>query len=282
MWGLHNVGRNGQNSGMGTIAKSFAALRANPKLSLSGLLGLAIFIWDRVNDYLTGSGLMVAWLGADWFGKVTQSGWFTLLGLVLVLFSLWRIGVLSAKGQQLAAETEAAKQQLRSEAEMGAYQRVSRTIQRIFDIYFEERRLVEARMDLSKLESSLTQFLDVIARYEKSDEFLVRPSDENFMYRASMRGLEAQANALLKVVPFSTGEIELRHPEPHIVTHPPEGMAKATQWFDPALNRPYLAEVRSDAGKISRHVQAITGELQRKEQALKLAKHEMERDFGGG
>jgi len=94
---------------MAKMLLSLKGLKAHPYWSLTAAVTFTGFLWDGINDHLSGSSLMEAWLGPDWLTLVVKSPWFTVAGLTLCCACLWRIGGLAANEEAAAAlrETEA-------------------------------------------------------------------------------------------------------------------------------------------------------------------------------
>lgn len=83
--------------GLGSLWRQIAS---HPYWSMSGAAGILVFLWDRFNDWQTGSGLMASLLGPNWFAIVVNSPWFTFSGLCLAIASFWRIGTLAERGDR--------------------------------------------------------------------------------------------------------------------------------------------------------------------------------------
>jgi hypothetical protein len=86
------------------VSKSWSIFLRHPVWTTTGVTGIVGLLWNWISHIQSGVGLMTYFLGPDWLEKTTSSPWFSIIGLLVALFSFWRIGVLGVKEEKAAAE----------------------------------------------------------------------------------------------------------------------------------------------------------------------------------
>ncbi|MBN8813970.1 MAG: hypothetical protein J0J06_00825 [Sphingomonas sp.] len=202
-------------------------LRANPKWSFAGFFGLLAFLWDRFNDYQSGSGLMVGVLGANWFQTVIHSPWFTVFGLGLVLLSLWRIGHLADSANRASEERNALAR--------------DNAIAPILDVatrYEKFRLAVIADREIDRGEAAIEEYKRVLdeARHGGPKHWPSIKSILEIRCDAAFSG-QHRTRALLGL---GAGGVTPRRPVP--ILQPVEGSLGRIGLFDPTENTAFFNE----------------------------------------